>query len=38
MHKPKNYVALAMQKRSGGGTHRKTHKQLRGRWKRSLCD
>ena len=35
-HKPRNHVALALSKRGGAGAHKKTHKQLRGRWKREL--
>jgi hypothetical protein len=34
--KPRNYIALALQKRGGSSSHTKTHKQLRGQWKRSL--
>ena len=34
--KPRNYVALALMKRSGSGSHTKSHKQLRGKWKRTL--
>ena len=34
--KPRNHVALALSKRGGSGSHTKTHKQLRGQWKRTL--
>jgi len=34
--KPRNHVALALQKRGGSGSHTKSHKQLRGKWKRSM--
>jgi hypothetical protein len=36
--KPRNYVALALMKRNGSGTHKKTHKQLRGVLNRNLED
>jgi hypothetical protein len=36
--KPRNYVAFALMKRNGSGTHKKTHKQLRNRWKRELTN
>lgn len=32
--KPRNYVVVALLKRNGHGSHQKTHKQLRGKWKR----
>ena len=35
-HKPRNHVALALMKRGGSGVHKKSHKQLRGKWKRTL--
>ena len=35
-NKPRNHIALALTKRGGAGSHKKTHKQLRGRWKREL--
>lgn len=34
--KPRDHVALAMFKRNGSGSHTKSHKQLRGKWKRDL--
>ncbi len=34
--KPRNHVALALHKRNGAGSHTKSHKQLRGEWKRIL--
>ena len=34
--KPRNYVILALLKRNGSGSHTKSHKQLRGKWKRNL--
>ena len=34
--KPRNHVALALMKRSGAGSHEKTTKQLRGKWKRDM--
>jgi hypothetical protein len=34
--KPRNYIALALHKRGGSGSHKKSHKQLRGKWKRSM--
>ena len=34
--KPRNHVALALQKRGGSGSHQKTHKQIRGQWKRNM--
>lgn len=34
--KPRNHVALALIKRGGSGSHQKSHKQLRGKWKRTL--
>lgn len=34
--KPRNHVALALMKRGGSGSHQKSHKQLRGKWKRTL--
>jgi hypothetical protein len=34
--KPRNHVALALSKRGGAGSHQKSHKQLRGKWKRNL--
>lgn len=34
--KPRNHVAIALSKRSGSGSHTKTTKQLRGKWKRDL--
>lgn len=33
--KPRNHVQLALMKRGGSGSHKKTHKQLRGKWKRT---
>ena len=33
--KPRNHVVRALIRRGGSGSHAKTHKQLRGRWKRS---
>lgn len=32
--KPRNHIALALMKRGGAGSHKKSHKQLRGKWKR----
>jgi hypothetical protein len=34
--KPRNHVALALMKRNGAGSHEKTTKQLRGKWKRDM--
>ncbi len=34
--KPRNHVFLALRKRGGSGAHKKTHKQLRGKWKRDM--
>jgi len=34
--KPRNHVQLALMKRGGAGSHKKTHKQLRGQWKRNM--
>jgi hypothetical protein len=34
--KPRNHVHLALSKRGGAGSHTKSHKQLRGKWKRTL--
>ena len=34
--KPRNHVFLALRKRRGAGAHKKTTKQLRGRWKRDI--
>jgi hypothetical protein len=34
--KPRNHVALALSRRGGAGSHKKSHKQLRGEWKRNL--
>ena len=34
--KPRNHVALALMKRGGSGSHTKSHKQLRGQWKRNM--
>jgi len=34
--KPRNHVLIALLKRNGSGSHKKTHKQLRGEWKRTL--
>lgn len=34
--KPRNHVQLALSKRGGAGSHTKTHKQLRGQWKRNM--
>jgi hypothetical protein len=34
--KPRNHVVIALIKRNGAGSHQKTHKQLRGEWKRNL--
>jgi len=34
--KPRNHVQLALIKRGGAGSHKKTHKQLRGKWKRTM--
>jgi hypothetical protein len=34
--KPRNHIALALSKRGGAGSHQKSHKQLRGQWKRNL--
>jgi len=33
--KPRNHVQLALLKRGGAGSHKKSHKQLRGNWKRT---
>lgn len=35
-HKPRNHILLALRKRGGAGSHQKSHKQLRGKWKRTL--
>jgi hypothetical protein len=34
--KPRNHVALALMKRGGAGSHKKSHKQLRGKLNRDL--
>ena len=34
--KPRNHVVLALMKRGGAGSHTKSHKQLRGSWKRNM--
>ena len=34
--KPRNHVVIALMKRNGAGSHQKSHKQLRGEWKRDL--
>ena len=34
--KPRNHVHLALSKCNGSGSHQKTHKQLRGQWKRNM--
>jgi hypothetical protein len=34
--KPRNHVVVALMKRNGSGSHKKSHKQLRGQWKRNL--
>jgi len=34
--KPRNYIVIALMKRSGAGSHTKSHKQLRGKWKRNM--
>jgi hypothetical protein len=34
--KPRNHVVIALMKRGGAGSHQKSHKQLRGKWKRSM--
>ena len=34
--KPRNHVQLALMKRGGAGSHKKSHKQLRGQWKRNM--
>ncbi len=34
--KPRNHVVVALMKRNGSGSHQKSHKQLRGQWKRNL--
>ena len=34
--KPRNHVVIALMKRNGSGSHKKSHKQLRGKWKRDL--
>jgi hypothetical protein len=34
--KPRNHVFLALRKRNGAGAHKKTAKQLRGKWKRDM--
>lgn len=37
--KPRNHVVLALMKRGGAGSHKKTTKQLRGKWKQqTLAD
>ncbi len=36
--KPRNHVVVALLKRNGAGSHTKTTKQLRGKWKRSIED
>ena len=36
--KPRNHVAIALMKRNGAGSHTKTTKQLRGKWKRDIKD
>ena len=33
--KPRNHVVLALMKRNGSGSHTKSHKQLRGKLKRT---
>ena len=34
--KPRNHVVIALMKRNGAGSHTKSHKQLRGQWKRNM--
>jgi hypothetical protein len=34
--KPRNHIVMALLKRNGSGSHQKTHKQLRGEWKRNM--
>ncbi len=34
--KPRNHIVLALTKRGGAGAHKKTTKQLRGKWKRDM--
>ena len=36
--KPRDYVALAMRKRGGAGSHKKTNTQLRAKLKREGWD
>lgn len=36
--KPRNHVALALMKRGGSGSHKKSHKQLRGKLNREGWD
>ena len=36
--KPRNHVVIALMKRNGAGSHKKTTKQLRGKWKRNIID
>lgn len=36
VNKPRNHITLAMMKRGGAGSHKKSHKQLRGKWKRDM--